>query len=59
MGISGRRTPYPAGAVTAVVLAVICAIIGGVGPGTADRGVERRSAVVAGVPMETVRPLSG
>ncbi|GAA0246281.1 hypothetical protein GCM10009527_048720 [Actinomadura nitritigenes] len=39
-----------------VVVAVVAAVAGGVGLGTADRGIERRSAVVSGVPVEVVRP---
>ncbi|HEU5028106.1 MAG TPA: alpha/beta fold hydrolase [Spirillospora sp.] len=39
-----------------VVVAVVAAVVGGVGLGTADRGIERRSAVVSGVPVEVVRP---
>ncbi|WP_192808824.1 alpha/beta hydrolase [Actinomadura montaniterrae] len=39
-----------------VVVAVVAAVVGGAGLGTADRGIERRSAVVSGVPVEVVRP---
>jgi dienelactone hydrolase len=40
----------------AVVAAAVCAVTGIAGLVTADRGIERRSAVVDGVPVETVRP---
>lgn len=38
------------------MVAVVAAVAGAVGLGTADRGIERRSAVVSGVPVEVVRP---
>jgi dienelactone hydrolase len=40
----------------AVVSAVVFALAGAAGLATADRGVSRRSAVVAGVPLEVARP---
>ncbi|WP_344262686.1 alpha/beta hydrolase [Actinomadura napierensis] len=39
-----------------LVVAVVAAVVGVAGLVTADRGVERRSAVVSGVPVEVVRP---
>ncbi|WP_173097683.1 alpha/beta fold hydrolase [Actinomadura verrucosospora] len=39
-----------------MVVAVVAAVAGVVGFATADRGIERRSAVVSGVPVEVVRP---
>jgi dienelactone hydrolase len=39
-----------------VVVAAVCAVTGIAGLVTADKGIERRSAVVDGVPVETVRP---
>jgi dienelactone hydrolase len=42
--------------VVAVLFAVVFAAAGAVGLATADRGIERRSAVVAGVPLEVTRP---
>jgi dienelactone hydrolase len=42
--------------VVALLLALVAAAVGAAGLATADRGVERRSAVVAGVPVEVARP---
>jgi predicted dienelactone hydrolase len=42
--------------VVAVVFAAVFAAAGAVGLATADRGIERRSAVVARVPVEVTRP---
>lgn len=51
----GRMVRSPLRAV-AVLFAVVFAATGAVGLATADRGIERRSAVVAGVPVEVSRP---
>ncbi|GAB2837159.1 alpha/beta fold hydrolase [Actinoallomurus bryophytorum] len=48
--------PYLRRRVVAVLLAVVFAVAGTVGLATADRGIERRSAVVDGVPLEVSRP---
>jgi dienelactone hydrolase len=42
--------------VVALLFAVVCAVAGTAGLATADRGIERRSAVVDGVPVEVTRP---
>ena len=47
------RTPLRA---VALLLALVSATAGVIGLATADRGVVRRSAVVAGLPVEVVRP---
>jgi dienelactone hydrolase len=50
---AGRAAPLR---IVAVLAAVVFALVGAVGLATADSGIERRSAVVAGVPVEVVRP---
>ncbi|GAB3973429.1 hypothetical protein GCM10029978_052760 [Actinoallomurus acanthiterrae] len=42
--------------VVALLISLVSATVGAVGLATADRGIERSSAVVAGVPVEVVRP---
>lgn len=42
--------------IAAVTVAVVCAVAGILGLATADRGIERRTAVIDGVPVEAVRP---
>ncbi|WP_433170854.1 dienelactone hydrolase family protein [Actinoallomurus sp. CA-150999] len=42
--------------VVALLVSLVSATVGVVGLATADRGIERSSAVVAGVPVEVVRP---
>ena len=42
----------------ALLLALVCAVIGLAGLATADDGIARRSAVVSGVPVEVVWPAS-
>ncbi|GLY80252.1 alpha/beta fold hydrolase [Actinoallomurus iriomotensis] len=51
-----RAERRPALRVVALLLALVCAAIGAAGLATADRGVERHSTAVAGVPLEVVRP---
>ncbi|GAA4623330.1 hypothetical protein GCM10023196_019100 [Actinoallomurus vinaceus] len=40
----------------ALLISLVSAAVGAVGLATADQGIERSSAVVAGVPVEVVRP---
>jgi dienelactone hydrolase len=47
--VGGRR-------VAAIVVAVVCSVVGGLGFATADQGIARRDVVVGGVPVEVVRP---
>ncbi|MFB9833343.1 dienelactone hydrolase family protein [Actinoallomurus acaciae] len=53
---AAERPALPPLRVVALLLALVCAVIGVVGLATADRGIERHSAVVAGVPLEVARP---
>ncbi|WP_329246984.1 alpha/beta fold hydrolase [Actinoallomurus sp. NBC_01490] len=53
---TAERPALPPLRVVALLLALVCAGIGAVGLATADRGIERRSTVVAGVPLEVARP---
>jgi hypothetical protein len=53
---AAQRPALPPLRVVALLLALVCAGIGAVGLATADRGIERHSTVVAGVPLEVARP---
>lgn len=53
---TAERPALPPLRVVALLLALVCAVIGAAGLATADRGIERHSTVVAGVPLEVARP---